>query len=108
MGMYAVLTVISDKNIRRVRKNPPLLWRYISPDDPDAYLNAIRRPLLVRTFSRLLGRSETPSLPDQELVDGESFAESLDKAWHGIHYLLTGTAWEGVLPLDFLVRGGVE
>jgi hypothetical protein len=42
------------------------------------------------------------------LVDGESFTESLDKAWHGIHYLLTGTAWEGVPPLDFLVRGGLE
>ena len=30
----------------------------------------------------------------------------IDKAWHGIHFLLTGSAWEGELPLAFIVRGG--
>lgn len=33
-------------------------------------------------------------------------AVHLDKAWHGIHYLLTGTAWEGDAPLNFLLHGG--
>jgi hypothetical protein len=32
----------------------------------------------------------------------------VDKAWHGIHFLLTGSAWEGPKPLDFIVRGGRE
>lgn len=32
----------------------------------------------------------------------------IDKAWHGIHFLLTGTAWESSLPLGFIVAGGVE
>ena len=32
----------------------------------------------------------------------------LDKAWHGIHFLLTGSAWEGDPPLNFLVAGGTE
>jgi hypothetical protein len=27
-------------------------------------------------------------------------------AWHGIHYLLTGTAREGGTPLNFLLSGG--
>lgn len=30
----------------------------------------------------------------------------LDKAWHCLHYLLTGSAWEGDEPLNFLVKGG--
>jgi hypothetical protein len=30
----------------------------------------------------------------------------VDKAWHGIHYLLTRTAWEGRPPLNFLLAGG--
>jgi len=30
----------------------------------------------------------------------------LDKAWHGIHFLLTGSAWEGDEPLNFLVAAG--
>ncbi len=32
----------------------------------------------------------------------------VDKAWHGIHFLLTGSAWEGEPPLSFIVRGGRE
>src|SRR5688572_17439045 len=30
----------------------------------------------------------------------------LDKTWHGLHYLLTGSAWEGEGPTAFLVEGG--
>jgi hypothetical protein len=32
----------------------------------------------------------------------------LDKAWHGLHFLLTGTAWEGSPPHCFLLMGGEE
>lgn len=32
----------------------------------------------------------------------------LDKGWHGLQFLLTGTAWEGPEPLKFLVGGGQE
>lgn len=28
--------------------------------------------------------------------------------WHGIHYLLTGTAWDSSPPLCFLLHGGAE
>jgi Domain of unknown function (DUF1877) len=37
---------------------------------------------------------------------GDEF--EVDKAWHGLHFLLTGTAWEGTFPLDFIVVGGEE
>jgi Domain of unknown function (DUF1877) len=41
--------------------------------------------------------------------DGESEPENsidLDKAWHGIHYLLTGKAEGGELPFSLAVTGG--
>ena len=38
----------------------------------------------------------------------EQLAGDVDKAWHGIHFLLTGTAWEGSGPAAFLLQGGVE
>src|SRR5437763_27473 len=42
-----------------------------------------------------------------DFLEDEGYADlDIDKAWHGIHFLLTGTAWEGSPPLDFLVRGG--
>lgn len=30
---------------------------------------------------------------------------SLEKCWHGIHFALTRTAWEGEKPLNFLMAG---
>ena len=30
----------------------------------------------------------------------------LEKAWHGLHYLLTGTAWGGIEPCYYLLSGG--
>jgi len=44
-----------------------------------------------------------------ELVDDANGTDGLlelDKSWHGLHYLLTGTAWEGEPPACFLLRGG--
>jgi len=31
---------------------------------------------------------------------------SLQKSWHGLHYVLTGSAEEGAPPLNFLMAGG--
>ena len=43
--------------------------------------------------------------------DGESEPENyvdVDKAWHGIHYLLTGESGGGQEPLSLAIFGGVE
>lgn len=43
----------------------------------------------------------------EDLLDDEATAPalSLEKAWHGLHFLLTGSAWEGSPPLNFLLGG---
>jgi hypothetical protein len=42
-----------------------------------------------------------PNKPNKDYFD-------VDKAWHGIHFLLTDSAWEGSGPLAFIVEGGRE
>jgi hypothetical protein len=37
---------------------------------------------------------------------GQGSSVSLEKAWHGLHFLLTGAAWGAEPPLDFLLQGG--
>lgn len=32
----------------------------------------------------------------------------LEGVWHGLHFLFTGTAWEGEPPASYLLRGGEE
>jgi hypothetical protein len=45
--------------------------------------------------------------PDDGDGEPENYID-VDKAWHGIHYLLTGSADGGTPPLAWAVLGGVE
>jgi hypothetical protein len=55
-----------------------------------------------------LFRRGPPPEPDTWEPSGEGDDLYIDKAWHGIHYLLTGTDWKGDPPLNFIVLGGRE
>jgi len=58
-----------------------------------------------------------PDKLEEFLDDEEDFGDAegarfldldIGEAWHGLQYLMTGSAWEGKAPLDFLVRGGED
>src|SRR5688500_6275073 len=108
MSMILGIVTLGDANTSRLLDDPPLVWRVIATDDPRAYESARQEApkssFLGRIFGRpKAGRSEPAPFA---LAEGEGLTTDLDKAWHGIHYLLTGTAWEGAEPLNFLVAGG--
>jgi hypothetical protein len=110
MSMILGLVALSDANIARVLQDPPLIWRVIAPDSPEAYEEARAAEVKKPTMWSTLFRSAQPvtSVPDLEMSGAEGLETDLDKAWHGIHYLLTGTAWEGEHPRNFLISGGTE
>lgn len=47
-----------------------------------------------------------PDSLDSLLRDKSPSNHSVDQAWNGIHFLLTGEAFEGPQPLCFLLSGG--
>lgn len=53
------------------------------------------------------GGTDVEGFVDRRSLDQEE-AFDLDKAWHGIHYLLNRDAWEGSGPLFDLILGGAE
>ena len=109
MGMYLGLVALSDKNIARVLQDPPLVWRVIAPEDPEAYERARAEQVKPTLLSKLFRRAQpVTTVPDLDMSGAEGLNTDLDKAWHGIHYFLTGTAWEGTHPHNFLVSGGTE
>lgn len=109
MGMCLGLVALSDANIQRLLQDPPLVWQAIAPEDPAAYENARAEESKPTLLSRLLRKAKpVTSVPDLELSGAEGLTTDLDKAWHGIHYFLTGTAWEGEHPRNFLLGGGTE
>jgi hypothetical protein len=102
MAMRLGLLSLSDANITRVLKKPALAWSLITPAPPPE----TEEPAAKGKRKPAASKSKAKTTTGLELVTNEGMRCDLDKAWHGIHYLLTGTAWEGTPPLDFLVDGG--
>lgn len=109
MGMCLGLTTVSDANIARIRNDPPLLWRVLAPDDPDVYLEEVQSRQRGGFWSKLFKKanvSPNNKVPIFDFGPGECDDTDLDKAWHGIHYLLTGSDDGGDHPLNLLLCGG--
>lgn len=104
MGMCLTLVAVADSDIDRILADPPLAWRLFAPDDPGIYLESRKRKK-TNFFSRLFSPNSEQPLPEEI---GIGLTTDLDKAWHGIHYLLTATAWEGEFPHNFLLQGGLS
>lgn len=60
------------------------------------------------SLARLFGTWwDGPPAPGQVLHTlGPDDRIDLDKTWHALHYLFTGTAWAGDFPACFLVSSG--
>jgi Domain of unknown function (DUF1877) len=54
-------------------------------------------------FDQLL---DDPIQAEDFLEENEDRSADIDKAWHGLHFLLTGDAIYGDLPLGFILNGG--
>lgn len=102
--MVLTLFQASDATVDRILSDPPLIWTLVAPDEPELYEDA--RATSQGVMSRLFGkRSPAAALvlaPDEvELAD-------LDKAWDGIHFLLS-RAVDASSPLaTFCTSGGTE
>lgn len=105
MGMCLGICAVNDETVRAVLADPPMIWKVLAPDDEETYLRA--RSAGESWLSRLFGTKKVAPLVSAK-VSAPTREADLDKAWAGIHYLLTGTACKGNKPLNFLVRGGEE
>ena len=114
MGMVMEVFAVRDATLQRLLADPPLVWQLVAPDDPDMYEQARAEAAASAAgfFARLFGgKSARPAVADAAplvLADDEGSVADLDKAWHGLHYLFTGTDEGGNSPLDFLAVGGEE
>lgn len=90
MGMCLAFTAVEGDAIHALLRDPPLIWKVLAPDDDEAYREARRQKS--SWFQRLLGRRPAASV-EPAAIPAPVAETDLDKAWHGIHYLFTGTAW---------------
>jgi hypothetical protein len=114
MGMYGILRRASTADVARLRANPELVEAFLFgeppvmvDDRPPGLLGFLLRftPIKVqRTANPQPPRSAPPAWPPA--AAGEEL--NIDKAWHGLHFLFTGTADEGEEPACFLLHGGED
>src|SRR5687768_10312786 len=108
MSMILGLTTVTDATIARLLADPPLVWRILSPDDYGE-IEADSPPPSPSFIARLFGAEPAAKSaargPDAlPLTPAEGKQIDLDKAWHGIHFLLTGRADGGDKPANFLLH----
>jgi hypothetical protein len=101
MSMIANFRSLSDDDLGALLENPARVEQLLYGDDLLAGTNGEVVSLFGHT-------SQPPTEPDSWEQDGGGDELDVDKAWHGIHFLLTGTAWQGSFPLNFIVSGGRE
>jgi hypothetical protein len=103
--MVLVMQTVGDDNIEKILETPALVHQVTSMGDVSALVVEQPGP---GAFARLLGAKAPPpiKLDKLEFAEGECADFDLDKSWHGIHYLLTGTHRGEKPPLDFLTDGG--
>ena len=106
MGMVLALAATDDETIGKLLADPPLIWKFLAPDDPEIHAEVRNEQKRGWLLSKIFGRKANDPPLDEPEVPRPVEEIDLDKSWHGIHYLLTKSAWEGQPPLNFLVLGG--
>ena len=108
--MVMEIFAVRDATLRRLREDPPLIWQLIAPESPERYEQARVEAAGSGFLGRLFGRrpAAPPDAAPFELAADEGPVADLEKSWHGIHYLLSGSDGAGNPPLDFLAVGGAE
>jgi hypothetical protein len=105
--MTCTLRRAGDADIRRLLANPGQASLFLYGPPPAVRRVQLRGVLgfvlrfLPIEVSELDPSSPPPSAPREDVLD-------LEGSWHGLHFLFTGTAWDGELPAAFLVKGGRE
>ena len=110
MGMYGYLRRIAPSDVPRIRDDPRLLEAFLFGERLGVVEERV--PGLLGFFLRLTRIKVEVAAPVQPNTEplwplphtGEMIG--LDKAWHGLHFLLTGTADGGREPACFLLSGG--
>lgn len=114
MGMTCTLYRVTDEEIDHLLEEPAGLADLLDPDDASApRVRTVRPKGLLGLTLRFFPITITEVVPDPRAdvapraIDRDRSVD-IDKGWHGLHFLFTGTADGGVEPACYLVRGGED
>lgn len=99
MSMLFSLRRVSQEEASKLKKEPAEVVFFLLGKEVQAY----KKSFLDRIFSR-----KSPSVKRSWTPPAEHEVLHLGKYWHILHYVLSGSAWEGQLPQSMLLVGGED
>src|SRR5678815_1198617 len=114
MGLTCTLLRATAAEIEQIIDDPDRLASFVDKiEGPPLAVRTVRMKGVVGFLLRLLPITITEVVP---LPDGAPLPEApdpervldVDKAWHGLHFLSTGTADGGSAPANYHAEGGAE
>jgi hypothetical protein len=127
MSMIGHLRAVTTDELRKLKKDPDSIKAFLhgnqnenSGDAKAALLRVQEIAKQAKAAGKTIDPQENEKVRDQILKELESAmakrpsagvkAEGLglEKSWHSLHYLLTGSAWETSLTLGKAILGGKE
>jgi hypothetical protein len=112
MGMYGILRRATAADVVRLRSDPSLVEPFLFGEPPamvDAGPRGLLGFLLRLTPIKIQRVADTqPEGPLRWPEAGAGEELNLDKAWHGLHFLFTGTDDSEEEPACFLIAGGED
>lgn len=114
MGLTCSVHRASEAEIGRLLAEPNMVTDFLYPEDASALqVRTVRPTGLLGFLVRLLPITIEEVVPDS---DGNKTTRQpnsdrsidIDKGWHGLHFLFTGTADVGDEPACYFLRGGKD
>lgn len=112
MGMTCTLYRVTEADIERFVEDPDAFAAFRDADDATGPPVRVVRPkgllgFVLRLFPITITEVDPDAPPPAHAPDPDRSTD-IDKGWHGLHFLFTGTADEGDEPACYLVRGGED
>lgn len=105
MSMIGCFYALSDADLDAIVDQPKRVEKLWAEEMAQFERERPAPSFLARLFG---GKSAKKVDADAWKPSAKAEAFDVDKAWHGIHFLLTGSDWEGEGPLAFILHGGRE
>ena len=110
MGMTCTLHRATESEVARLLADPAAVAGFLD-DGTGPRVREVRPKGILGWLLRLTPITITevdPDSVDDNWSPDPDRSIDIEKAWHGLHFLLTGTADEGDEPACYLLRGGED
>jgi hypothetical protein len=108
MGMTGGLYRVSEVEMRNLLAAPDSVGDFLDRSSWAPPVRTVRPPGLLGWLLKLtpitIHENDPTAVPPADFQDRPHC--DLEKTWHGLHFLFTGTAWDGSEPACYLIRGG--